>query len=360
MSIVQVAKVAGVSHGTVSKVINNRPGVSSATIQSVHKAMEDIGYTPPPPARRRGPRTKSHQGIRTGNIGMLFIGEDAAMYTCSPQFDWGVYAQAMSIVGNALADHGLNMMLATVTDAGRLPPFILQNDVDGLILLGSSPKITPAVRTKLKRIPSVWIMSSYGGWGDHIMPDNETIGRQAAEYLLDHGHQQLAYLSPEAGNTIYNDRGNGFQRTATAAGVAPVMLAGESPAGSVKEQMSPLVDRLLELQPRPTGLFIPSDQAAVVVYRLLEQRGVKPERDITVVSCDNALPYLEMLHPRPATFDLQGKTIGQRAVDQLLWRIRNPQAGGRMRILIESLLIEPEEEDTSADMYPATNYVVDS
>ena len=344
MSIVQVAKVAGVSHGTVSKVINNRPGVSSATAKSVRKAMECIGYTPLPPARRRGPRTKAHQGIRTGNVGMLFMSKDAAMYTCSSQFSWGAYAHALGIAGNALADHGLNMMLATITNSNRLPPFVVQDDVDGLILLGG-PKVEAAIRTKLQRIPSVWIMGGYGGWGDHVMPDNEAIGRRAAEYLMDHGRRHLAFLNTEPGSIVFDIRGDSFRRTAAKAGLDSRMCVKDISTSQMTDAAS-LLDELLKFQPRVDGLFVPSDKIAVTVYRLLERRGIKPGRDIVVVSCDNAPPYLEMLHPRPATFDLQGETIGRRAVDQLLWRMRNPKAGGRMRIMVEPALIEPDENTT--------------
>jgi len=54
MSIVDVAKVAGVCHGTVSRVINSRPGISAKTIDAVRRAMAEVGYIPPPPEKRRG------------------------------------------------------------------------------------------------------------------------------------------------------------------------------------------------------------------------------------------------------------------------------------------------------------------
>ncbi|RME30753.1 MAG: LacI family transcriptional regulator, partial [Candidatus Zixiibacteriota bacterium] len=73
MSIVEVAKLAGVSHATVSRVINNRPGVSPECVQLVRRAMQQIGYSPS--ARGRGASTP----VKVGTVALLMIGADLTL-----------------------------------------------------------------------------------------------------------------------------------------------------------------------------------------------------------------------------------------------------------------------------------------
>ena len=72
MSIIDVAKEAGVSKSTVSRVINSVPGVTEGVRQNVLDAMERLGYQPS--VRRPGPKPISRKGIRTGNVMMLVMG----------------------------------------------------------------------------------------------------------------------------------------------------------------------------------------------------------------------------------------------------------------------------------------------
>jgi DNA-binding LacI/PurR family transcriptional regulator len=106
-----------------------------------------------------------------------------------------------------------------------------------------------------------------------------------------------------------------------------------------------VVDQLISAEGgMPTGLFIPRDVITIGVYRSLRARGLKPGRDIDIISCDNT-PALDALEVRPATIDIRPEEIGRRAVEQLLWRIGNRDAPMNVTALVEPQIIQGDPVD---------------
>ncbi|USN98678.1 MAG: LacI family DNA-binding transcriptional regulator [Phycisphaeraceae bacterium] len=340
MSIVEVARIAGTSHSTVSRVINKRPGVAPETVAAVQRAMRQLGYTPP--ARRRGPRPAGMKRVTTGTIGLLMVGTDA-MFARAP-----VTAAVFHAVEKSLTEHGFNLIVGQVGEEGRLPPDVAKGQIDGLLLHGYAP--SPELRKTLSPHPSVWVLSqrsSRGYWGDRVCPDNEVIGRLAAEYLLGLGHRHLAYLYFSPTHMGFRSRAEAFVETVEEYGATCEMIA-ENPSSrrpSRREdfgdaQTDQVVKQLLAMNPRPTGVFVPRDRLTVKVYRALREQGIEPGRDIEVMSCDNE-PILEALDPRPASVDVRPELIGEKAVEQLVWRMQRPDEPTRAIVTIEPELVDP-------------------
>ena len=345
MSIVKVAKLAGVSHATVSRVINHRTDVSPETARRVRDAMEQLQYVPS--AKRRGPKPKS-SGIRTGNIGMLFFGETPTL-AASP-----VAALVLHVIQDRLASNGFNLMLGQVSSSSGLPPIIANGQVDGLFLHGSPPPSD--IRQQLSRYSAcVWLLSQrqqLGYWGDRVAPDDLQIGTTASRYLIDRGHRRIAAIHCDATHLGFSTRTQGFQAEARKADIPFFILANESAtratindSARANTQFDELIDQLVSTDgPMPTGLFIPRDALTIRMYRALRMRGIKPGRDIEIVSCDN-IPALEGLDPRPATMDIQPEEIGRRAVEQLLWHIRDRHAPMSVTSLVEPILVRGDKVD---------------
>ncbi|MDT8391429.1 MAG: LacI family DNA-binding transcriptional regulator [Lentisphaeria bacterium] len=345
MSIVEVAKLAGVSSATVSRVINCHPNVSSASVLRVRAAMQKLGYVPP--AKRRGPKRKS-SGIRAGTIGMLFFGEAPTLAT-SP-----VMALVLHAIQDALAAHGLNLTLGQIKSDSGLPPNVANGQVDGLFLQGLPP--SAEIQQQLSRYPAcVWLLSQrrrLGYWGDRVSPDNFTIGTVAAKYLVGRGHSRVAALNCDPSHLGFTTRIEGFESAARAAGVFATTLADKDnspinvgPSPGDDAPFDALVDQLLAVEGgMPTGLFVPRDPLTIRMYRVLRMRGVKPGRDIEIVSCDN-VPELAGLDPRPATIDIRPGEIGRRAVEQLLWHINNRAAAINVTSVVEPALVPGDQVD---------------
>src|SRR5688572_28181566 len=195
MSIAQVAKLAGVSNATVSRVINANPRVAAETARSVRTAMQELGYAPP--ARRPGPRPLSRPrsfDVASAAIAFLVIGTSRGRAT--PGFE-----ELLSGVSGGVSMNGLALAFHHVADPQHLPPRLLeQQRVDGLLLHGAMPG--DELLERLRNIPTVWLMRNRARprWGDQVAPDGLEIGRLAADYLIDRGHRLLAFLNLDAGH----------------------------------------------------------------------------------------------------------------------------------------------------------------
>jgi LacI family transcriptional regulator len=344
VSITEVAKLAGFSHATVSRVLNGRAGVSDEAEAAVRKAMRELGYNPS--GRRRGPRPKDRSGLRNGTIALLMMRTEA-MLVRAP-----VTAAVLHGVEKALADADVNLVVGQVQDENRLPPTVASERVDGLLLHGFLPP--RKLIEQLAHTPSVWLMSprdATGYFGNRVSPDNEAIGRLAAEYLIQQGHTHLAYMYCDPGHQGFQTRKDAFLHTAKLHGVQCDLIEQGQPVThdtvhATPERFIPIVDKLMNLSKRPTGVFVPRDRATVIVHRLLEQRGVDLARDLELVSCDND-PVLSGLNPLPATIDINPELIGREAVALLLREINSGDGHSlRQRILIEPRLVRPEEHPT--------------
>src|SRR5262245_34422883 len=148
MSITRVAKLAGVSSSTVSRVINNHPRVAPETAQSVRRAMATLGYTPSD--RRPGPKP-SARSRAAADIAFLVLGTSGSRAT--PAFQ-----DLLRGVSMGASRHELNLIFHHVADPNRLPGRVVDQKVDGMLLHGATP--VGEARELLRRIPTVWLMGN--------------------------------------------------------------------------------------------------------------------------------------------------------------------------------------------------------
>ena len=339
MSISQVAKRAGVSSSTVSRVINNHPRVAPETIRSVRPAMQELGYSPSP--TRPGPKPMSRTRRTTPNIAFLVLG--GSRNRATPAFE-----ELLRGVSTAAMQHDLDLTFHHVTDPTRLPGRAIEQ-LDGLLLHGAAP--SAEVREKLKRLPTVWLMGGVRrpDWGDQALPDGYQVGELAARYLLDRGHKRLAFLNLDGGHRALRLYGHSFTAAGHDAGAHVDRLEqrsednGEYWHHHSAQSVERLVRQFLQLDPRPSGIFVAEDMQVASLQPALQAQGVKIERNgVEIISCNNEQPYLVGLTPRPAVIDIRVEAIGRRAVDQLLWRLEHPDVPERMITAIEPLVIPPD------------------
>lgn len=333
MSIVEVAKAAGVTHGTVSRLINGRGGVSEATAARIREVMEQLGYQPRPSGLRRGKRARP-AGLRSGTVCLLLVGAPADVLQRP-----GISTLVAALEGE-LRRRGLAMLLAQAASLRDLPPCIAQNKADGLMLIGEAEDMLPAA---CRHLPAVWLLSTHtrpSRWADHVLPDNEQIGILAAEYLSDRGHRRVAFYNEQPEHPGFTARGEAFCAAARDRGLeCTAWVADKRSAEPVwgfgrSDATDALVQRLVQPQTRPGAVFVPTDEQALRLYPALARRAVQPGRDMLVVSCDNQDVWLRQLEPRPVSIDLNFDLMGSRAVEQLLSRIAHPGQPPGTRILV--------------------------
>lgn len=336
-----VAKKAGVSIATVSRVINNLGNVSHAKVQMVENAFKELGYDYEEFMRIS---SRSNKDIKT--IAMITLHRD--LFTSYSS----VYAQTVYSIERTLNEHKYSMVKANVRSVDEIPPIVAEGKVDGIILSGRS--LNKDVINAMNGIPMVWVTSHTSKGRDHALPGNEAIGRMAANYLFDRGHREMAVLSPFS-HQPYTTRVEFFEFAATRLGAQVSLIMDNQPTPGadrkldiswLQEISSGLLERLLTKKKLPTGLFVPNDLLTGVLYRLMLKRGIRPGFDFDFISCNNDITNLAGLFPMPATIDIGAPTMGCRAVEQLLWRIDNPANDKRIvNVVVEPVLIKSPDDD---------------
>jgi len=339
MSIVQIAERAGVSSSTVSRVINNRPRVSRRAKLAVTAAMREMNYTPSDnrPGPKLGPRTSS----RVPTIAILILGP-----SCAPAAP--AFGELMQGISRGASEFGANLIFRHVRDEEDLPTQLGSGEIDGALL--HSSLVPTGVDSQLGRLPTVWLMGNRKRpeWGDQVMADPYAIGELAAQYLISRGHRNLAYLNLNHGHWPFRAAALSFSDIAEQSNVPVSVLEAEGRGGEFFDSLKysaeagdRLVQRLVNLPSRPTGLFVADDLQVALLQPALQRAGVEiGSGGVEVISCNNERPYLIGLSPAPAEIDIHAQSIGHRGVERLLWRINNPDVAQRMVTLIRPSVVD--------------------
>ncbi|HEV7300689.1 MAG TPA: LacI family DNA-binding transcriptional regulator [Tepidisphaeraceae bacterium] len=337
-SINEVAALAKVSVSTVSRVMNNQPRVAPETMQAVRDAMAKLNYAPS--ERRPGPKPQRNGSGAMPTIGFLVFGTSEARAT--PAFEGLLYGVSL-----AASQANLNLVFSHVPDPTRLPARIAEQGINGVLLHGAAP--SQAICDRLSRLPTVWLMGNRHRptFGDKVMPDSYVVGEVAARYLLKRGHRKLAFLNVNAGHWPFKVSAHAFNMTAAEGGgeVQVVERAVSEESGAYWRTHDPevirsVVQQYLALPDRPTGLFVADDMQAALLQPELQAQGVViGPGGVEVISCNDEQPYLAGLAPKPATIDIQVAAIGRKGVEQLVWRMANPDAPERITCMVEPSLV---------------------
>jgi len=346
-TITDVAKAAGVAVGTVSRVFNNHADVNGDIRDRVVQAAKDLGYSRL--RQRKRPREQS-EITRRENIAVICFGMEDTLVQLP------VISTALQGIEHALSKQGRSLMLANIPKGDRVPPFLTEQHVEGLILKGPNQGELPSptrseLLRQIYRLPHVWMMGRLpGAQGDHCNFDADAAGRLVADHLYQKGHTHVAFMNPKPGQNQFERLKIGFRIAAERNGQKLTLLEAELPdkltwplpAITLPAKVSALTDQWIALpeSQRPTAIFVPSDRTAVQLYEALEHRRLRVGRDVSVISCNNEKSILMGLNPALTTVDVHAETIGCRAVDQLMWRIQHPEEPLSIQLLVEPTLAE--------------------
>lgn len=336
MLIAEIARKANVSPATVSRVINQPHLVAPDRLARVQAVMTAVNYTPTPLHRRRGPKARL---ATPKNIGVWFAGARK-----NPSLNW--FQDQLIHVQSSNERQPIELSVLYSHSHEELPRAILERETDGVIIQGMEP--SPECMRKLADIPHIWFMTrrSKGYAGDYVEPDNIMNGRMAAEFLHGRGHKTVAAISTEPSYSAIAWRVEAFVERAEELGLKVQRILGK-PDPDVSylmhtpshDESEPLARRVLEANPRPTGLYVPVDHFCGSFFRAMRQVGLKPETDYEAILGNyNPIIYHNLDHLPPA-LDINLPTLVRKVVDQLIWRIENPQAPGRVGCTVSPSLI---------------------
>ncbi|WP_145257939.1 LacI family DNA-binding transcriptional regulator [Planctomycetes bacterium Pan216] len=336
----KVARLAGVSQATVSRVINRQPGVSPENVKAVEEAIRKLKFVP----RTRRRRTKTVPEAGAGTVAVLLLDDSYAVHSTLAMLK-------LQGVCHALRETRTNLIFASVGSVHDLPPLLSTQQVDGVLLWGH--RAPAGLQKELGDLPRVWLSSHEGEGQQGTLFGNEAVGRTAAEHLIEQGCRQLAVLNVTHHLRSHRARVEGFHLVARREEIAARTIGGEGDdptvdqrdATALERRIDALVDRLLKLKTRVDGLFVLSDQLTAITHRTLKRKGVDLRQELTIVSAGNDEPYLLGLDPRPATIDLSPELTGQCAARKLLWTINQPDHADRVEVVVTPKLVPGDRDN---------------
>jgi DNA-binding LacI/PurR family transcriptional regulator len=183
-----------------------------------------------------------------------------------------------------------------------------------------------------------------------VPPNNDENGRLAADYLHERGHKAVAVISTDPDYSAISLRSRAFVTRATELGLMVNTILGQSHPGGVSYlEFAPLhgesdilAKRLLACSPRVTGLYVPADHFCGSFFRALRESGKRPGRDFEAVLGNFNPAIYHNLDHSPAVIDINLPLLVRKVVDHLLWRIENPEIGGRIGISVSPRLLTPD------------------
>ncbi len=301
--LADVAARAGVSMMTVSRVLNNRPGVSAITRERVLQAAHAVGYVPHVPAR----------GLASGRTGMLGVVLANLLDTYYSEILQGAVMEA-DARGSRLILH-----LTGTSDAREIAQVttLLGGSVDGLILILPRAADHYIATIAEQRFPCVLV--------DHRMLDtplpavrsaNRAGGAAATQYLLELGHRRIGFITGEMGYDCSGERLEGYHAALAEAGIAPderYVQYGNWTQDSGRRA----AELLLRLDPSPTAIFASNDLEALGVYEAAQAAGLRVPEELSVVGFDDRLEARQA-YPRMTTVRQSLAAMGGRAVQMVL------------------------------------------
>jgi DNA-binding LacI/PurR family transcriptional regulator len=313
-NIAELARLAGVSTGTVSRALANKSLVNKETRERIQAIAREHGFRPNQMARRL--RTQ-----QTGVIGIVVpLGHEKRQHLSDPFF--------MTIFGHladAISESGYDIMLSRVIpdDAEWLERIVDSGMLDGVLLIGQSDQSEAIERVAAHYRPMVvWGRHTPGQVHCTVGVDNRAGGRMAGEALIDRGCKRLGFVG-EVAAPEFSERYLGLCDAAAQAGLAkPAHYHVHVASDMMTDEISAHVEAI---RASCDGVATASDLIAMQTVRALADCGVRVPDDIAIVGFDD-LPFAEQTIPRLTTISQSIGTGAKAMVAALFERIGGADA----------------------------------
>jgi LacI family transcriptional regulator len=317
-TIKDVAREAGVSVATVSRVFNQSAVVSEVTRRNVREVAERLNYWPNAVAR-------SLITNRTQAIGVLL-----------PDLFGEFYSEILRGMDCTARKSGLHLLVSSShADADELVAALrtIRGRIDSLIVMAPDIDARSAIRATAAALPLVLIAPESGFDGhDTIAIANQKGAHTVVRHLTALGHRRVATVTGPARNADARQRLDGYRAAVREAG-AEHSSALEIPGDFTERSGYEAVPRILKLHPRPTAVFAANDYMAIGVMGALSDAGLRVPEDLAVVGFDD-IPMARYLNPSLTTVHVDAYRLGERAVERLL---ENPRARSGQPVIHEVL-----------------------
>ncbi|WP_424767052.1 LacI family DNA-binding transcriptional regulator [Paenibacillus sp. sgz302251] len=331
VTIKDIAKAAGVSPSTVSRVVSNHPRISKATSLKVKRFMEEMGYHP-------NAMAKSLVSNTTQTLAIMLPRPAEELFQ---DFFFGELLRGILTQSTRA---GYDMLLTAATspsdETETISRLVFGRRVDGVILLSSRVNDPLIDLLNKHNFPTVLI----GRTENHpnilsVDNNNEQAAYDATQHLIIQGHERIGFVSGPPSLTVAQDRMEGYRRAMYDAGL-PIrsewIVEGEFLQQSGYRAMS----FMMSLPERPSGLVVIDDVVGFGVLRGLTELGYKVPDDLSLVSFNN-IALSELATPPISSIDIGTYQLGYTA-SQMLIRLIQDENVHQNRMIIPHRLIVRE------------------
>ncbi|MFV9507105.1 MAG: LacI family DNA-binding transcriptional regulator [Oscillochloridaceae bacterium umkhey_bin13] len=326
-TIAEIARLARVSPATVSKVLNNRPYVSSATRARIEQVIAETGFVPSQWARLLSQR-------RSHILGLVIP------YTSDQLFADPHLLEVMRGIEAAANEHEYNLLLSTArapVEAASAATRLLRSDViDGAVVVETLD--LRAFAATLGTQPAPWVVIGYAP--SHEVPavhaDDYGGALAAMRYLIEHGHRRIGVIGSSPRPYALDERMRGLRDALSEAGLTldeALLATGDFSIDSGAQAGH----NLLERPNPPTAIFALNDRMAIGVVRAAHTRGLGVPNDLSVIGFDD-IPPAAMLTPPLTTVRQSGYQLGLTAAT-LLFELLDGASAATTTIIPTELII---------------------
>jgi LacI family repressor for deo operon, udp, cdd, tsx, nupC, and nupG len=311
MSIKKVANIAGVSIATVSRFFNNPSQVSKRTRVKVENAIKKINYQPNALA----------QNLRRGKTGLIIV---VTPSICSP-----LYTSLMNQLHESAHRQGFNLLVKEAEfnslSLGYFQNMIRCKQADGFVLLtglAQQNHIELDVNLPLVLISEPHQIQASNQQLPYLSIDHTGAAREATEYLIDLGHQTIAFIAPTYNSFAVSLQIDGYKKAMSRADL-PVF---DNLAISLIDENLTIEEKLkhsLTSPSKPTAILCSDDETAIEVLHFAKKHGLKVPNDISIMGFNNT-HIAEISDPPLTSIDQPMSTIGDDAV-RLLTKLINKE-----------------------------------
>lgn len=326
-----IARICGVSKGTVNRAIHDKPGIKAATRERILKVIKERGFQPNYHARALATG-------RTQTIGVLL-----------PNVENEFFAMLCSEIEEMCWTHDYVMNLSFSNDRPDREALVIRSyldrNVDGMIVFPVSKDHTAIDTMQRAGKAVVCVLNDVSISKVSVVVANErTSMASITRHLVDLGHRRIAYIngylqySPTYNDYVNVERLSGYVETLRRNNIDPdPRIIVEFNPSLYRNGDYSLLERLLEVESPPTAIQCFHDQIAIWVLQGLKQLGLSVPQDISVTGFDN-IRELKYIEPRLTTCALQSEEVAAEAV-RCLFRLIDRPSDSRERTIVNTKLV---------------------
>lgn len=325
VTIKDVAKLAGVSPSTVSRVCNNSASISKETRERVQKAMLELGYESVP--------AQESTGFVSKNIGVIL--PPSALDAYENTF----YLKAIRGISQICNQRQAHTSILTGQDPGEVLQSVQtlhrSGSVDGFIVLYSRKNDSVIDYLCEQGLLYVIVGKPSDMASQTICVDNDNLlaSREATDYLYALGHRRIGFIGGKTEYMHASDRRDGYQLS--------MLLHGLPVTHTCCIEMEDGDQALLEVLQapnHPSAFVVSDDILALALERACAQVGLSIPGDISIIAFNNSL-YAQMASPQLTTVDIHSYSLGRTAANQIFHHMEDPNLAAT-KVIVPHTIVE--------------------